>query len=89
MLSLTLLTTKQDSDDDKDWSSWEGFSDSNSKSESQIEWGGFDDLPERPESGLDGDEIPTTANSLSDDIESNSDDERVREGFDDLPERRF
>jgi hypothetical protein len=41
-----------------------------------------------PQSGLDSDEIPTTANSLSDDNESNSDDESVWEGFDDLQERR-
>lgn len=75
MLSLTRLTTKQDGDDDKDWSSFEGFSDS--KSGSGSEWGGFDDPPERPESDLDGDETPTTANSLSDDNESNSDDESV------------
>src|SRR4051794_32113922 len=40
-----------------------------------------------PESGLDGDETLTTANSLKDDNESNSDDESVWEGFDDLPER--
>jgi hypothetical protein len=95
MLSLTLLTTKQDGDDDKDWSSWEGFSDNNSDSDSESEsesssgseWGGFDDLLERPESSLNGDETPTTANSLSDHNESNSDDESVWEGFDDLPER--
>ena len=86
MLSLTLSTTKQNGDDDKDWSYFEGFS--NSKSGSGSEWRGFDDPPERLESGLDGDETPTTANSLSDDYVSNSDAESVREGFDGLPERR-
>jgi len=86
MLSLTLLTTKQDGDDDKDWISFEGFSDSESGSGS--EWGGFDDPPDRPESGLDGDETPSTADSLSDDNERNSDDQSVWEGCDDLLERR-
>lgn len=53
------------------------------------ERGRFDHFSERPDSGSGfDDETPTTANSLKDDSESNSDNESVWEGFDDLPERR-